>query len=244
MKVPDPGLAVSCRGLTKSYGAGGARVSALRGVDLDVARGEVAMLMGPSGCGKTTLLSIIASLLDADTGSCMIAGTDIGAMDRTSRAALRAATLGFVFQAFNLLPALTARENVSVPLLLAGAARRAAEVAAGDALAAVGLGDRIDHLPRQLSGGQQQRVAIARAIVHRPAVLLCDEPTSALDHDTGQQVMRVLTSRVRSLGAALLVVTHDPRIAPHADRIVHMEDGRVVRMEDGRIVADDPRVAA
>ncbi|TPG16778.1 ABC transporter ATP-binding protein [Sphingomonas koreensis] len=229
-------LAVSCRALTKSYGQGEARVAALRGVNLDVARGEVLMLMGPSGCGKTTLLSIIASLLDPDAGTCLIAGTDTGGMARKVRAALRAAKLGFVFQAFNLLPALTARENVSVPLLLAGKARRDAEAAAGEALAAVGLGDRLDHLPRQLSGGQQQRVAVARAIVHKPAVLLCDEPTSALDHDAGQQVMGVLTARVRSLGAALLVVTHDPRIAPFADRIV--------RMEDGRIVADDGRVAA
>jgi putative ABC transport system ATP-binding protein len=235
--VPDAACpAVSCRGLIKSYGAGEARVAALRGVDLDVAPGEVLMLMGPSGCGKTTLLSIIASLLDADAGTCAIAGTDTGGMDRKVRAGLRAAKLGFVFQAFNLLPALTARENVSVPLLLAGTARHDAEAAADEALTAVGLGDRLDHFPRQLSGGQQQRVAVARAIVHKPAVLLCDEPTSALDHDAGQQVMGVLTTRVRSLGAALLVVTHDPRIAPFADRIV--------RMEDGRIVADDVRVAA
>ena len=235
--MPDaPFLAVCCRGLTKSYGAGEARVAALRGVDLGVASGEVVMLMGPSGCGKTTLLSIIASLLDADAGTCAISGTDTGGMGRKVRAALRAAKLGFVFQAFNLLPALTARENVSVPLLLTGTARRDAEAAAGEALAAVGLGDRLDHFPRQLSGGQQQRVAVARAIVHKPAVLLCDEPTSALDHDAGQQVMGVLTARVRSLGAALLVVTHDTRIAPFADRIV--------RMEDGRIVADNARVAA
>ncbi len=235
--MPDAACpAVSCRGLTKSYGAGEARVAALRGVDLDVALGEVLMLMGPSGCGKTTLLSIIASLLDADAGTCAIGGADTGGMSRTARAALRAAKLGFVFQAFNLLSALTARENVSVPLLLAGTARHDAEAAADEALAAVGLGDRLDHFPRQLSGGQQQRVAVARAIVHKPAVLLCDEPTSALDHDAGQQVMGVLTARVRSLGAALLVVTHDPRIAPFADRIV--------RMEDGRIVADDVRVAA
>lgn len=235
--MPDTAsLAVSCHGLTKSYGADEARVAALRGVDLDVARGEVLMLMGPSGCGKTTLLSIIASLLDPDAGTCAISGTDTGGMGRKARAALRAAKLGFVFQAFNLLPALTARENVSVPLLLNGVARRDAETAAGEALESVGLGNRLDHFPRQLSGGQQQRVAVARAIVHKPAVLLCDEPTSALDHDAGQQVMGVLTARVRSLGAALLVVTHDPRIAPFADRIV--------RMEDGRIVADDARVAA
>ncbi|TPG12768.1 ABC transporter ATP-binding protein [Sphingomonas oligophenolica] len=236
--MPDAAAvaAVSCRGLTKNYGRGEASVAALRGVDLDVARGEVVMLMGPSGCGKTTLLSIIAALLDADAGRCAIGGTDTAGMTRTARATLRAAKLGFVFQAFNLLPALTARENASVPLLLAGVARRAAEAAAENALAEVGLADRRDYFPRQLSGGQQQRVAIARAIVHPPDLLLCDEPTSALDHDAGHQVMAVLTSRVRSLGAALLVVTHDPRIAPFADR--------VIRMEDGAIVADDGRVAA
>lgn len=238
-KVAEPGAdapAVSCRGLTKSYGTGEARVAALRGIDLDVAPGEVLMLMGPSGCGKTTLLSIAASLLDPDAGTCAIAGIDTAGLRRRERAALRAAKLGFVFQAFNLLPALTACENVSVPLLLAGTARREAESLAADALAAVGLGDRMGHHPRQLSGGQQQRVAIARAIVHQPAVLLCDEPTSALDHDTGQQIMRVLTDRVRSLLAALLVVTHDARILPFADR--------TVRMEDGRILADDARAAA
>jgi len=225
--------AVFCRGLAKSYGAGDARVAALRGVDLDLVRGEVLMLMGPSGCGKTTLLSIIATLLDPDKGTCVIAGTDMGATRPKARATLRATTLGFVFQAFNLLPALTARQNVSIPLLLAGLARRDAEGAADDALVAVGLEDRRHHLPGQLSGGQQQRVAIARAIVHKPAILLCDEPTSALDQEVGQQIMAALTAQVRALGAALLVVTHDPRIASYADRIVRMEDGRIVA-KDGR----------
>ena len=215
---------------------GEARVAALRDVSLDVAAGEAVMLMGPSGCGKTTLLSIIATLLDADQGKVSIAGTDVGALGRKPRTALRAAKLGFVFQSFNLLPALTARENVSIPLLLAGFPRARAEGAAGEALDAVGLGERLDHLPGQLSGGQQQRVAIARAIVHKPAILLCDEPTSALDHEAGQQVMGVLRSQMRALGAALLVVTHDPRIEPFADR--------VVRMEDGQVVADRPREAA
>lgn len=219
---------VSCRALAKSFGTGEARVPALRGVDLDVARGEAVMLMGPSGCGKTTLLSIIATLLDADAGTVFIAGTELGALARTARVTMRASQLGFVFQSFNLLPSLTARQNVSVPLLLAGASRAAAEAAAGEALTSVGLAHRRDHLPRQLSGGQQQRVAIARAIVHKPAVLLCDEPTSALDHETGQHVMAVLRDQVRALGVALLVVTHDPRIEPFADRIVHMEDGCVI----------------
>jgi len=220
--------AIACRAVAKGFGTGEARVAALRGVDLDVAAGEIVLLTGPSGCGKTTLLSIIAMLLNTDEGEVTIAGTAISALASAERTALRARKLGFVFQSFNLLPALTALHNVSVPLLLTGTPRAQAEEAAADALAAVGLADRTGHPPAQLSGGQRQRVAIARAIVHAPAVLLCDEPTSALDHDSGQQVMEVLRARARELGASLLIVTHDPRIEPFADRIVRMEDGRIL----------------
>ncbi|HLY91123.1 MAG TPA: ABC transporter ATP-binding protein [Acetobacteraceae bacterium] len=217
--------AISCRGLTKRYGTGDALVTALRGVDLDVERGEVLMLMGPSGCGKTTLLSILATLLAADEGTCVLLGEPISTgADR--RAHLRASTLGFVFQSFNLLPALTAIENVAIPLTLAGMGREALS-RAHEALVSVGLNSKIGTLPRQLSGGQQQRVAIARAIVHRPQILLCDEPTSALDHDTGQSVMETLCAAARAQNAAVVIVTHDARITHFADRIAYMEDGRL-----------------
>jgi putative ABC transport system ATP-binding protein len=220
--------AIACQGLAKAYGPREARTRALAGVDLVIARGEVAMIMGPSGCGKTTLLSLIAGLLDADAGQCRVCGEVAAELSATGRARFRRRRLGFVFQAFNLLPALTAAQNVAVTPILNGVPRREAEALAVEALARVGLGDCAGRLPRQLSGGQQQRVAIARAIVHRPPVILCDEPTSALDHDAGQQVMTVLTGQARDLGAALVVVTHDPRIAHFADRIVRMEDGRIV----------------
>jgi putative ABC transport system ATP-binding protein len=226
--------AISCHGLAKAYGPRDARTRALDGVDLVIARGEVAMIMGPSGCGKTTLLSLIAGLLDADAGQCTVCGEVAADLSPSARARFRRSRLGFVFQAFNLLPALTAAQNVAVTPILGGVPRREAEALATEALGRVGLGDCAGRLPRQLSGGQQQRVAIARAIVHRPPVILCDEPTSALDHDAGQQMMTVLTDQARMLGAALVVVTHDPRIAHFAERIVRMEDGRVVA--DGAVL--------
>lgn len=221
-------LAIDCRDLVKVYGSGNTAVAALRGIDLWVAPGEVVMLTGPSGCGKTTLLSVIATLLEADSGICRILGHDMAEMSKSARTDLRAASIGFVFQSFNLLPALTAAENVSIPLILAGVKRSIAEREARDALESVGLADKVESLPGKLSGGQQQRVAIARAIVHRPAIILCDEPTSALDHDSGQQVMAVLCAAARDRAATLVIVTHDLRITPFADRIVTMEDGTVI----------------
>lgn len=224
--MTDPPV-VACRALTKSYGAGDAGVMALRGVDLDVGPGEMVMLMGPSGCGKTTLLSIIATLLVADGGVCHVFGTEISSLAAAQLAAFRARHLGFVFQSFNLLPALTVAENVGIPLRLNGVRGNAATLLIDAALDAVGLRERGRSLPRQLSGGQQQRVAIARALVHKPRLLLCDEPTSALDHDTGQAVMTLLRAATASAGAAAVIVTHDERIRRFADRVVHMEDGRV-----------------
>lgn len=227
-------VAVHCRGVTKSYGAGDAKVIALRGVDLDVRRGELLMLAGPSGCGKTTLISIIGAILDPDSGLCEVLGQDLQRLNPSEIARFRGASIGFVFQFFNLLPSLTAVENVSVPLLIAGASHRDAEARAKEVLEAVGLGARAAALPAQLSGGQQQRIAIARALAHDPALIICDEPTSNLDHETGHRMMEVLRSVARSPDRALIVVTHDARIYEFADRIARMDDGRIVEIVEDK----------
>lgn len=226
-------LAVRCRGLTKSYGAGDARVMALRGVDLDVRCGELLMVVGPSGCGKTTLISVIAGILDQDSGQCEVLGRDFKDMGQRERAHFRGLSIGFVFQLFNLLPALNAVENVSIPLLINGTARKNAEARAEDLLELVSLGSRLDALPGKLSGGQQQRVAIARALVHEPKLIVCDEPTSNLDHVTGRSMMDLLRDVAKSPDRALIVVTHDPRIFEFADRIARMDDGKIVEVLDG-----------
>jgi putative ABC transport system ATP-binding protein len=227
---PAPDIAVTCHGLTKTYGIGDAEVVALRGVDLDVRKGELLMLVGASGCGKTTLISIISAILEQDTGQCTVLGCDLQQMGEDELTRFRGKSIGLVFQAFNLLPALSALENVSVPLLLAGMARETAETKAKAVLESVGLGDRLDALPTRLSGGQQQRVAIARALVHEPELVICDEPTSNLDHQAGQDMMVLLRDVARTPERALIVVTHDNRIFDFADRSAHMEDGRIVRI--------------
>jgi len=219
--------AVSCRGVTKHYGEGDAKVVALRGVDLDVRRGELLMLVGPSGCGKTTLISVIAGILDRDEGECRVFGQDFEDMSQRARAQWRGKRIGFVFQQFNLLPTLTAAENAAIPLMILGQSRRDAVKKAGEILAFLGLGDRGGSLPSQLSGGQQQRVAIARALVHEPQLIVCDEPTSALDHDTGHVIMRLLRNAAMKADRALVIVTHDSRIFSFADRIAKMDDGRI-----------------
>jgi len=227
------GIAVRCRGVTKTYGAGGAKVLALRGIDLDVRCGELLMVVGPSGCGKTTLISVIAGILDQDSGQCEVLGRNLKDMDQRERARFRGLSIGFVFQLFNLLPALNAVENVSVPLLINGAARKNAEARAKDVLEAVSLGSRLDALPGKLSGGQQQRVAIARALVHGPTLIVCDEPTSNLDHVTGRSMMELLRDVAKSPDRALIVVTHDPRIFEFADRIARMDDGKIIEVLNG-----------
>ena len=220
--------AIQCRGLIKSFGEGDAQVRALRGVDLDVDFGELLMLVGPSGCGKTTLISIIAGILDQDAGQCVLFGSDLQKMKQDERAHFRGSSIGFVFQAFNLLLSLTVAENVAVPLLINGMDRKAAVAKARAVLVTVGLGDKADAPAAQLSGGQKQRVAIARALVHEPKLIICDEPTSNLDHASGIQVMDILRKVARTPERAVMVVTHDPRIFAFADRIAHMDDGMIV----------------
>jgi putative ABC transport system ATP-binding protein len=229
----SPSLAVHCRGIVKSYGAGVAKVAALRGVDLDVRRGELLMLVGPSGSGKTSLISIIATILNQDAGTCEVLGQNLQRLGPVERARFRGMSVGFVFQVFNLLPALTAVENISVPMLINGMRRKQAERRAIELLEQVGLGERRQAMPPQLSGGQQQRVAIARALACNPQLIICDEPTSNLDHETGHVMMEILRSHTMSPDRAVIVVTHDPRIVAFADRVARMDDGRVIDTDLG-----------
>jgi len=225
------GIAVYCKGVTKTYTTGSTKVLALRGVDLDVRLGELLMLVGPSGCGKTTLISVIAGILDHDEGECFVFEQDVRAMGQTQKTRYRGANIGFVFQAYNLIPTLSVIENVAVPLLIQRKSRAEAHSRAKEMLDRVDLADKLHVLPSQLSGGQQQRVAIARALVHRPRLIVCDEPTSALDADTGRLVIEVLRQTALSEDRSLIIVTHDNRIFNFADRIARMDDGRIVLVE-------------
>jgi len=220
-------IAVRVRGVTKQFGSGTAITRALRGVDLDVPYGELLMLIGPSGCGKTTLVSIVAGTLEPTAGSVAVLGQDLVAMSNGRKVRFRRDNVGFVFQAYNLLPALTAAENAAVPLLIAGWNRRRAVEAAADVLDQLGMGHRLANLPSELSGGEQQRVAIARALVHEPRLLVCDEPTSALDAENGRITMELIQKIAVQPGRAVIVVTHDSRVYSFADRIASMEDGRI-----------------
>jgi putative ABC transport system ATP-binding protein len=225
--------AVICRDIEKWFGEGDARVHALRGVDLEIRMGEMAMLAGPSGCGKTTLLCVIAGLLDMNGGQLEVLGEVPARMSAQERILFRRRNLGFVFQQYNLLPALTAAENVAVPLLAAGMNRIDAVAEATRVLTQLGMEDRASHLPAQLSGGQQQRVAIGRALVHKPRLIVCDEPTSALDAATGHSVMELLSEVAVRPDRAVIVVTHDSRVFEFADSIAHMDDGRIQTVENG-----------
>jgi putative ABC transport system ATP-binding protein len=224
------GVAVRCQGLTKTYDLGEQKVSALSGIDLEIRMGELMMLVGPSGCGKTTLISVMAGILDQDEGLCEVFGKDLRHMRDRDKLSFRARNIGFVFQSYNLLPALTAAENVAIPLIINGEKRKEALSKAEAVLDHVGLGERVTSLPTQLSGGQQQRVAIARALVHNPRLIVCDEPTSALDHETGHQVMEILKTVAQHKDRTLVIVTHDARIFGFADRIAKMDDGRIEKL--------------
>ena len=235
-------LLIEARGLTRRYRLGEVVIEALRGVDLGVARGEMVALMGPSGCGKTTLLNCLAGLDAPDGGTVRIDGALLSAMSDGERTAYRARHMGFIFQAYNLLPVLSAVENVELPLLIGGVSPREARHRAVEALAAVGLADRARHAPAQLSGGQQQRVAVARALVTRPSIIWADEPTGNLDSAAAADVMDLLGTLHQVDGQTVVLVTHSRAIAERADRIVHLRDGRIA--EEETLVAGGRRAVA
>jgi putative ABC transport system ATP-binding protein len=227
-----PKVAVEIRGVAKHFGSGERRVMALQDVDWDVYAGQMSLIVGPSGCGKTTLLSVVAGILNADAGSVKIFGHEVSSMRDRAKTRFRAQHIGFVFQQYNLLPALTAAENASIPLVIAGWSKAKAVRRAKEVLDSLGMGKKTESLPNQLSGGQQQRVAISRALVHQPSLLVCDEPTAALDHETGLSVMELLRESAVKPDRAVVVVTHDNRVFHFGDRIAHMDDGRMIQVED------------
>ena len=231
-------IAVSCRNVTKDFGSGANTVQALRGVDLDVHLGQMTLLVGPSGCGKTTLLSVIAGIMHPTAGEVKVLDQELNQMSGSRVVAFRGRNIGFVFQQFNLLPALSAMENVAVPLIIGGMRRSQAFARAKSLLEKVGLKDRMNAPPAKLSGGQQQRVAIARALSHEPRLLVCDEPTSALDAHTGHIIMELLHDIAVTSDRAVIVVTHDSRVFEFGDRIAYMDDGRIVRVEEKKSVRD------
>jgi putative ABC transport system ATP-binding protein len=219
---------VSIRNLSKVYQQGDIQVTALHGVSLDIGVGEFLALMGPSGSGKSTLLHIIAGVDRPTAGECLVQGVDVGKLDESALADWRNQNVGFVFQSFNLIPVLTAFENVELPLLLTQLGGRERKRLATTALELVGLGDRSHHLPRQLSGGQEQRVAIARALVTDPRLIVADEPTGNLDAHSAQEVLGILRTLSRDAGKTVIMVTHDPKAAAFGSRSVHLEKGELL----------------
>jgi putative ABC transport system ATP-binding protein len=219
---------ITARGVVKAYAKGAESVRVLHGIDLDVGNGEWVALMGPSGSGKTTLLNLLGGLDVPDQGSIEVGGEELGGRSNRDLAAWRARHVGFIFQLYNLLPVLTAYQNVELPLLLTPLMRRERREHVEVALATVGLADRMDHLPSQLSGGQQQRVAIARAIVTDPSFLLADEPTGDLDAKSAHEILDLMSELHARQGKAIVMVTHDPHAAERADRLVHLEKGFLV----------------
>jgi len=222
-----PSAVVAAQDITRRYGEGDTAVDALRGVSLDVQQGKLTAVMGPSGSGKSTLMHIMAALDKPTSGSVWIAGTKLGGLSDTEITKIRREHIGFVFQFFNLLPMLTAEENVVLPLTIAG--EKPEREWREQLLKTVGLDDRRSHRPAELSGGQQQRVAIARALISRPTVVFADEPTGNLDSKTGGEILELLRNSVESLGQTTVMVTHDPYAAAIADRILFLADGLIVR---------------
>jgi putative ABC transport system ATP-binding protein len=219
---------VEARSVLKTYDTGAVRVDALRGVDLTLARGEMAAIMGPSGCGKTTLLNCLSGLDRVDGGEVVIEGTSLSSMSDRERTDYRARRMGFVFQFYNLMPVLTAVENVELPLLLARESARSARRRALDALGLVGLADRAGHVPDALSGGERQRVTIARSLVNDPAIVWADEPTGDLDSENAQEIVGLMRQLNLERGLSFLIVTHDISVGRKTDRIIRMLDGTVV----------------
>jgi len=225
-------VGIRCRNVVKEFGDGESRLRVLHDINVDVLTSELTLMVGPSGCGKTTLISIIAGLLDPTDGDVELFGVRQSALRGRRLVQFRAANVGFVFQQYNLLPALTAEENVAIPLMIQRWPHADALEAAREVLARVGLGDKLESRPAQLSGGQQQRVAIARALVHGPRLLVCDEPTAALDAHSGRTVMELLREVAVQPGRSVIVVTHDSRVLEYGDRTIEMADGKVVAVTD------------
>lgn len=224
--------AACLRGVTKAFGEGATEVRALKEVDFNVHTGELLLLVGPSGCGKTTLLSVLAGILDASEGEVNVFGTRIDQLDQAAKTTFRRDNIGFIFQQYNLLPTLTAAENVAVPLMVRREDFDQAVAKARLYLEKVGLAERAAFLPSQLSGGQQQRVAIARALITEPRLIVCDEPTAALDGETGKMILEMFRSTALTNERAIVVVTHDSRIFPYGDRIAEMLDGRILSIHE------------
>jgi putative ABC transport system ATP-binding protein len=222
---------LEARGIVKELGQGAGKVIAVKGVDISLYPGELALLMGPSGSGKTTLISILGCILSPTAGAVTIGGIETAGMSPDALAALRRQNIGYIFQSYNLFPTLTAVENVRIALDVAGVTGPAAIARATAALTDVGLAHRLNSYPANLSGGEKQRVAVARAIASEPSIVLADEPTAALDSENGHGVMRLLSDIAHRQNRSILVVTHDPRTLQYADRVIHIEDGRIVKIE-------------
>lgn len=218
---------IEARKVHKTYDTGSVKVNALRGIDLAIVRGEMAAIMGPSGCGKTTLLNCLAGLDGVDSGEIIIDGTPLHTMNDRQKTNLRARKMGFIFQFYNLLPVLSAIENVELPMLVSGSNAGESRKRAEEALALVSLTDRASHRPSELSGGQQQRVTIARALATRPAIVWADEPTGDLDSETSLEIMDLLVRLNRENGQTFVIVTHSPEVGARANRIIKMRDGQI-----------------